>query len=473
MRLTVPVPSDPAADPYTPHSGDRRWSAEHYELRLDYRVATNRLDGTATITARALEPLEKVVIDLHGLTVDRVDVDGRRAKKVSTATHKVTVTPADPIAADTVFSVHLRYRGTPHPVRSAWGQLGWEELSDGVIVAAQPTGAPSWFPCNDRPDDKATYRIEIAAEAAYDVLANGELLAKERDRVGTRWTYATTEPMATYLATVQIGRYRTTKLRTSGVPVTLHHPADLAAAVKTDFGQVPEMLALFGDRFGPYPFAAYGVVVTDDDLEIPLEAHGLAVFGRNHVDGDHGTDRLIAHELAHQWFGNSVTVTRWQDIWLHEGFACYAEWLWSEDRGDDTADQLAERYRQGLLEQPEDLVIGDPGAKDMFDDRVYKRGALALHAVRRTFGDDAFFTGLRSITEQLRHGSVTVPDVLRAFADAAGRSVADVGAVTGPWIDEASVPALPAGEQPPPPRRSAGSPAAPASPRARRRPARS
>ena len=106
---------------------------------------------------------------------------------------------------------------------------------------------------------------------------------------------------------------------------------------------------------------------------------------------------------------------------------------------------LAERYRQGLLEQPEDLVVGDPGAKDMFDDRVYKRGALALHAVRRTFGDDAFFTGMRSITERHRHGSVTVQDVLSAFADAAGRSVADVHAVTGPWVDEVSVPALPAG----------------------------
>ncbi|MEG8036162.1 M1 family aminopeptidase [Sphingomonas sp. LR61] len=250
--------------------------------------------------------------------------------------------------------------------------------------------------------------------------------------------------MATYLATVQIGRYRTTRLRGAVVPVTLHHPADLAAAAKTDFGQVPEMLALFSDRFGPYPFAAYGVVVTDDELEIPLEAHGLAVFGRNHVDGEHGTDRLIAHELAHQWFGNSVTVTRWQDIWLHEGFACYAEWLWSEHHGGDTADTLAAQYRQGLLDQPEDLVVGDPGAKDMFDDGVYKRGALALHAVRRTFGDDAFTAGLRSITERHRHGSVTVPDVLSAFAGAAGRSVADVRAVTGPWIDEASVPALPA-----------------------------
>ncbi|MFK4483483.1 aminopeptidase N [Curtobacterium sp. AB7] len=444
MGLTGTVPNTPAADPYTPHSGDRRWSAEHYDLRLDYRVATNRLDGTATITARAHEPLDRIVIDLHGLSVERADVDGTRAKKVSKAVHKVTVTPASPIAADTTFTVHLRYRGNPRPVRSAWGQVGWEELTDGVIVAAQPTGAPSWFPCNDRPDDKATYRFEIAAEAAYDVLANGELLGKERDRIGTRWTYATTEPMATYLATVQIGRYRTTRLRGAVVPVTLHHPADLAAAAKTDFGQVPEMLALFSDRFGPYPFAAYGVVVTDDELEIPLEAHGLAVFGRNHVDGEHGTDRLIAHELAHQWFGNSVTVTRWQDIWLHEGFACYAEWLWSEHHGGDTADVLAAQYRQEVLGQPEDLVVGDPGAKDMFDDRVYKRGALALHAVRRTFGDDAFCAGLRNITERHRHGSVTVPDVLEAFADAAGRDVEAVRAVTGPWIDEASVPALPA-----------------------------
>ncbi|MGG7307315.1 M1 family metallopeptidase [Curtobacterium sp. AB451] len=437
-----PASTNPDADPYTPHSGDRRWSAHHYELRLEYRVATNRLDATATITGRAHEDLDRIVLDLHGMTVDRVDVDGKRAKKYSTATHKLTVTPAEPVAAGTEFTVHVRYRGTPHPLRSPWGQIGWEELTDGVIVAAQPTGAPSWFPCNDRPDDKATYRFEITAEAAYDVVANGELLGKERARAGTTWTYATTEPMATYLATVQIGRYRTTRLRSSDTSVTLHHPADLATAAKTDFGRVPDMLALYADRFGPYPFASYGVVVTDDELEIPLEAHGLAVFGRNHVDGEHGTDRLIAHELAHQWFGNSVTVTRWQDIWLHEGFACYAEWLWSEHRGGATADTLASTYRDGLLEQPEDLVVADPGPKDMFDDRVYKRGALALHAVRRSVGDDAFFAGLRTITERHRHGSVTPADVHAAFADAAGTDVDAVRRVTAPWIEEPSVPAL-------------------------------
>lgn len=430
---------NPDADPYTPHSGDRRWSALHYDLRLGYRVATNRLDATATVTGRALVPLDRVVLDLHGLRVDRVDVDGTRAAKVSSGTHKVTVTPSAPIAAGDEFSVHVRYRGAPRPLRSPWGQIGWEELTDGVIVAAQPTGAPSWFPCNDRPDDKASYRFEVTAETGYDVVANGDLLGSERARGGTTWTYAVTEPMATYLATVQIGRYRTTTLR--GTPaVTVHHPADLTAAVRTDFGRVPDMIALYSDVFGPYPFSSYGIVVTDDELEIPLEAHGLAVFGRNHVDGEHGTDRLIAHELAHQWWGNSVTVGRWRDIWLHEGFACYAEWLWSEHRGGDSADVLAERHRQGLLAGPQDLVVADPGARDMFDDRVYKRGALALHALRRAFGDTAFTAALRNLGAAHRHGTVAPTDVYAAFADAAGATELAVRRVTGPWIDEPGVP---------------------------------
>ncbi|MDM7890402.1 M1 family metallopeptidase [Curtobacterium caseinilyticum] len=433
---------NPDADPYTPHSGDRRWSALHYDLRLVYRVATNRLDATATVTGRAVERLDRIVLDLHGLRVDRVDVDGTRAAKVSSSTHKTTVTPAEPVAAGVEFSVHVRYHGSPHPLRSPWGQIGWEELTDGVIVASQPTGAPSWFPCNDRPDDKATYRLEVTAESGYDVVANGDLLGRDRARAGTTWTYAVTEPMATYLATVQIGRYRTTTVR--GTPaVAVHHPADLAAPVRTDFGRVPDMIALYSERFGPYPFSSYGVVVTDDELEIPLEAHGLAVFGRNHVDGEHGTDRLIAHELAHQWFGNSVTVARWRDIWLHEGFACYAEWLWSEHRGGDSADTLAEHHRRQLLASPQDLVVADPGAADMFDDRVYKRGALALHAVRRTFGDDAFTTALRTITSAHRHGTVHPSGVYAAVAAAADVPVLAVRRVTGPWIDEPGVPELP------------------------------
>jgi aminopeptidase N len=426
----------PAVDPYTPHSGDAGFRTRHYDLVLDYRVGTNRLNAVATITAVAVTDLDRIVLDLHGLSVDGVTVGRSRAKKFSVATHKLTITPAAPIAEDDEFTVVARYRGAPKPLRSTWGTLGWEELADGVIVASQPIGAPSWYPCNDLPGDKATYRIAITCEAGYDVVANGTLRTKDTSRGRTTWEYVVDEPMSTYLATVQIGQYRHRQVRDAAVPTTIHHPADLAHDARIDFGALRGMLALFEDRFGPYPFPAYAVVVTDDDLEIPLEAHGLAIFGRNHVDGAHGADRLIAHELAHQWFGNSVTATRWQDIWLHEGFACYAEWLWAEEHDGVPAADNARAHRDRIAGEPADIVIGDPGPKAMFDDRVYKRGALALHAIRTAIGDDRFFDGLRTITATHRHGTVTVADVVAAFG------ASDVESLVDAWVYSEAVPAL-------------------------------
>ena len=232
--------------------------------------------------------------------------------------------------------VEVHYGGQPGPVRGPWGEVGWEELEDGVIVAGQPDGAPSWFPCHDSPADKASFGISISAEAGYEVVANGRLVSRTPRAGRIRWVYEQPEPMAPYLATVQIGRY--TRAFSGGEVLV---PPRLRAAALHDLGRQPQMLALFEDRFGPYPFGAYTVVVTDDDLEIPLEAQGLSVFGANHMDGRRGSERLVAHELAHQWFGNSLTVARWRDIWLHEGFACYAEWLWSQEAGGWTTERHA------------------------------------------------------------------------------------------------------------------------------------
>jgi aminopeptidase N len=167
------------------------------------------------------------------------------------------------------------------------------------------------------------------------------------------------------------------------------------------------MLDFYARLFGPYPFAGYTVVVTDDELDIPLEAQGMSTFGSNFLTSDWENVRLVAHELSHQWFGNAVTAASWRDIWLHEGFACYCEWLWSEESGDRSADARARAHWSKLAAKPQDLVLGDPGPDRMFDDRVYKRGALLLHALRLTVGDTAFFSLLRTWVELHRYGSVT------------------------------------------------------------------
>ncbi|MGO1057149.1 M1 family metallopeptidase [Crossiella sp. CA198] len=397
--------------PYFPHHGNGGYRVRHYDLDLDYRPSSHRLTGRASVIAVAEQALPSIVLDFGRFRVDRVLVDGKRPAKWSHANGKLRLRPARPLAPGAEFTVEVRYAGPPHPVRSAFGEIGWDQLTDGAIVASQPTGAPSWFPCDDRPGSKATYRIAVTAPSEYTVFANGRLRSVKEHGGDATWVHHQSAPMPSYLATVQIGRYEILEL-----PGPVHQPAGVPAALESvfrhDFGRQPEMLRVFQELFGPYPFEEYAVVVADDDLDVPIEAQGLSVFGRNHLDGRRGHERLVAHELAHQWFGNSLTLADWRDIWLHEGFACYAEWLWFEFADGVPASVPAQRFLRKLAGLPQDLVIGDPGPARMFDDQVYDRGALTLHALRRHLGDPAFFKLLKEWTATHRHGSVRTNDFI-------------------------------------------------------------
>ena len=427
------------AHDYFPHRGDRSYAVANYDLTLSYDVDSNQLRGKAVLTAEAVIDLRELRLDLSGLRVSKLTVDGAAARYVARPDHLV-VKPRRPIAAGEWFRVVVTYAGRPQPVPDGDDECGWEELEDGVLVAGQTNGAPSWFPCNDRPDDKATYRIELTAPNPYVVVANGVCTSQWRSASTTRWVYEQREPMATYLATVQIGRYVVHPVAGASVPMSAVLPSSLLPRYDSAFGRQPEMLDFFARLFGPYPFAGYTVVITDDSLDIPLEAQGMSTFGSNFLTSDWDNVRLVAHELSHQWFGNAVTASSWRDIWLHEGFACYCEWLWSEESGSKRADEHARHHWKRLSDKPQDLLLGDPGPDLMFDDRVYKRGALLLHALRLTIGDARFFELLRTWVDRHRYGSVTTARFESLAAEIAGEPLDDL---FGAWLHQRPLPPLP------------------------------
>jgi len=400
------APALPPLPGYLPAHGSDGYRVQHYDLELEYRVSSGRLGGRARITASSDQILVAVSLDLGAFKVDRVLVNGKPAR-YRHGGGKLTVRPATPLPAATPFVVEVRYVGVPKGIRSHWGELGWEHLDGGAMVASQPIGAPSWYPCNDRPADKATYRIAVTTALPLTVVANGHLVSRQVGAGSATWVYVQDVPTASYLATIQIGSYELLDSAAGRIPERAAVPARLITKFQYDFGRQHQMLALFEDRFGPYPFDEYAVVVVDEELEVPVEAQGLSIFGKNHVDGRRGAERFVAHELAHQWFGNSLTPLDWQHIWLNEGFASYSEWLWSQASGAEPASAHAARWRTRLAALPQDLILGDPGVKQMFDDRVYRRGALTLHALRTTIGDPAFFALLREWTTTHRHGTVS------------------------------------------------------------------
>lgn len=427
-------------DPYVPGHGDASYSVTHYDLDLGYRPNGNRLAGEATLQCVSTGSLQRLKLDLHHLAVLKVTVDGRPPAKYSQRGNALNVVLATPLEAATEFEVKVKYGGAPHPLRQRHlGEAGWEELDDGVIVAAQPHGAPTWFPCNDRPDDKATYSFAILAPADYHVAVSGELTSSRRSGASITWCYEQKAPMATYLATCQIGRYCVLDQEAT-VPMRVVAPPSVrGAGFDAAFGLQPAMMAFFEDRFGPYPFSGYTTVITDDDLEIPLESQALSTFGRNFCSDAWESIRLVAHEMSHQWFGNAVTLRRWQDIWLHEGFACYAEWLWSEESGGGSAADWAAHHHAILADDHQPVLLADPGPARMFDDWVYKRGALTLHALRAEIGSDSFFDLLRSWVSENDGCSVTTDDFIAHCERAAGRSL---DLFFDAWLFQRQLPAL-------------------------------
>ena len=429
-------------DDYFTKNGDPSYEVRNYDLSLEYKPDSNQLIGRAVLEAVALTDLDQFSLDLRGLMVSKVSLDVVPVARFVVRHGKIHIRTEETIGQGELFRITIRYGGRPKPIPDGGDEMGWDELSDGVIVAGQTNGAPSWFPCNDRPANKASYRIAVTTPSAYHVVANGILVSRHRGASATTWVFEQKEPMATYLATVQIGRYVSRAVPNSTVPITAVLPERFLDRYDHAFGRQPEMMDCFVRRFGPYPFRAYTVVITEDELEIPLEAQGLSIFGSNMLSDDWDSTRLVAHELAHQWFGNSLTLAAWRDIWLHEGFACYCEWLWSEESGSHSANERAVEHwnKLAVKRHLHRFELEDPGPDHMFDDWVYKRGALLLHSLRLTVGDDVFFELLSEWVARNAYGSVTTPKFISLAEEVTGR---DLGELFRVWLTVHALPDLP------------------------------
>ena len=429
---------------------------------MSYDPATDRLVGVATISARATQNLSRFNLDFVGLTVRSIKVDGHAASWSRTE-HELTVTPAHGLRKGHRFTVVARYDGVPVTQQLVLGpgftiEAGFIHTDDGAIVAGQPEVAASWFPVNDHPIDKASYTFVVTAPADLQVVANGRLLGRQRHGAKRTWVWNAPEPMASYLATVDIGRFDTRRYRThDGLwmydaldPDLFTEPSDPDDPASATFGGIAqgsfarqgEILDFLERRFSRYPFSTGGGIVDDyDNLQFALETQTRPVYSKYFFTSPANGDSVVVHELAHQWFGDSVALAEWKHIWLNEGFAQYAEWMWAEEEGLGTAQEQFDAIYNGIPAGDPfwSVVIGDPGPEFLFDNAVYFRGAMAVHALRVAVGDRDFFRILKAWTSRRGGGNGTIPQFIRLAEQISGQQLDDLFQT---WLFTGSKPVL-------------------------------
>jgi aminopeptidase N len=415
---------DDAGDPYVPGFGATGYDVQDYDVHLRW-APPNRVIGEATITLTPDENLSELALDLDGLRARTVTVDGEEAE-VEQDGIELHITPAATLPEGEEAEVQVDYVGTlgEGDVAEHLEPVGWVQAGEGGFALGQPVGSSTWFPANEAIADKATFHLTVEVQEGFEVASNGTLV----DHDETTWTYEMTDPMTPSLALLAIGQFELTEDEgPDGLPIVnlVSEGSDMAE----DLDGVGDMVDVFDDLFGPYPFDSYGVMAFETDFPYALETQGRSFLPTGTTDGV-----TQAHELAHQWFGDSVTPASWSDIWLNEGFATYAEFLWQEaTRPNFDLDAAMDGLRDPELLGP----VRDPGVERIYDDVVYARGALTLHALRQEIGDDAFFELLPAWTAEHEGGTVTTDDFIALAEDVSGQDLDDLFTA---WLDERPLP---------------------------------
>jgi aminopeptidase N len=406
--IAAAAPKQPS-EPFFPRSGNRGYGVKHYDVSLGYQPRSGQLTARDVVEARATSGLRKFSLDLDGLKVTSVSVNGEAAG-YSRGRGKVKIVPATPIAKGEDFKVELRYQGQPRKVIDPDGSPeGWYRTPDGAVGVGEPVGTAAWLACNNAPRDKASFAIQITVPAGVKAISNGSLLSRQKVDRRVRWSWSEPAPMATYLALVDIGDGKLIQGQIGTLPTwTLIDPR-LVKKSKAAIDSLPEIIRFESKIYGHYPFAAAGSVVDVANLEYALETQTRPIYA-------FAPDRTtVVHETAHQWFGDSVSLLRWPNIWLNEGFATWTQWYFAEQHGGRSAQSVFEELYRRPASQTHfwDPPSGHPGqAKNLFAVSTYVRGAMTLQALRDKIGTQDLLRVMKTWARQHRYGHGDIEDFI-------------------------------------------------------------
>ncbi|MFJ2501483.1 M1 family metallopeptidase [Streptomyces sp. NPDC087539] len=443
-----PVPLG-IGDPLFPHLGNPGYDVRAYDIGLTYHGDNSKpLEAVTRIDARTTEPLDRINLDFTRGTVHSVEVNGLRAD-FAAADEDLVIQPLGRIPAGVPLHITVRHTSDPTGDRDSGG---WLRTADGLAMANQADAAHRVFPSNDHPADKAYFTFRITAPKDLTVVANGLPAGTARHGADTTWTYRTEHPMATELAQVSIGRSAVLR-RTGphGLPVRDVVPAADRERLEPRLSRTPAQLEWMEKQVGRYPFETYGLLVAATETGFELETQTLSLFERS-LFTESGypewyLDSIMVHELAHQWFGDSVSPQDWSDLWLNEGHATWYEARYAEEHGGKKLElRMREAYAMsdgwraegGPLARPD---APEPGQKvSLFRPVVYDGSALVLYALRQEIGESAFDRLERSWVRAHRDSNATTGDFVRLASRTAGR---DLTSFLDGWLYGKKTPPMP------------------------------
>jgi aminopeptidase N len=419
--------------------GNGGYDTQHYTLDLNVTDVSTEVEpgvfrttliGNTTIEATATQDLSSFNLDLIGFEIDSIKVNGEEAE-FSRDGQELTITPDEAIETGEDFTVEVAYSGSPELLNSIAFDFpvptGWVVFDGGNFVLSEPDGAATFYPVNDTVLDRASYTFRVTVPEPFEVAANGVLEQTIDNGDTTTYVFEARDPMVSYLTTVNIYDGFDLELDevVDGIPIRNYFADDIPEELLEPFDRQPDMLDYFNDIFGPYPFELYGSVVVNTEAGAALETQTLSIFGTDFL-GTPILEEIIAHELAHQWFGNSVALADWSDIWLNESFATYAQGLWVEyDKGGTAALNQWIKEQYNYIAERFNVVTppGEPTPESLFNPGVYEWGAMGLHALRLEVGDADFFETLQTYFERYKGKNVLPEDFIGVAEEVSGQQL--------------------------------------------------